>query len=369
MNEEFLGRGVVTAPVFESRELQNFSRTIAEIEWLLVILVLLHRIVQGGDSASAATIYLGLVIYCILIVGLRYLNLYRHESRWKLAIETWAMVGLITWILLHEGRLDSPLVSLYLLPIIISALTLGKLVTLLEVGLIAACYVLLGFSMTFDSLFWLNNFGDFMTKLAPMLLVAYITTMLSADIRSALLRIKVISEIDELTGIYNVRAFGAVAERVHRQSQQSNQPYSVVMVDSDNMKTVNDTYGHDFGNRLLKLIVSRMQQNLRETDVLARYGGDEFIVLLPHTKEDGAFEVAERIRKAIATTPLDIQDAQVQTTVSIGIATYPEHGADLALVMNRADHALYASKKRGRNCCSITEKADTVRMIRAVETT
>ena len=349
-----MDKGQIVAPAFEAEELKGFSRTIAEIEWLLVILILLYQIVQGRDDETAAPIFFGLLLYSAFVIGFRYFNVYRTESRWKLAIETWVMIIFITWILYHSGRLDSPLTNLYLLAVITSALTLGKLITMLEVALIAACYVFLGYSTTSESLFWVYNAGDFMSQFAPMLLVAYITTMLSADIRGALSRIKIISETDELTGIYNVRAFNALANRTHKQSLRYGHAYSVVMVDSDNLKTVNDEYGHEAGNRLLKMTVNCIQHLLRETDVLARYGGDEFVLLLPQTKADGAFEVAERIRKAIAASPLDTRGKPVVTTVSAGIAAFPAHAEELSVVMNRADQALYNSKKRGRNCTSVS---------------
>ncbi len=349
-----MGKGRIIAPGFESDELKGFSRTIAEIEWLLVILVLLYQIVQGRDDESTAPIYFGLLLYAVFVIGFRYFNISRDESRWKLAIETWVMIIFITWMIYHTGQIESPLTNLYLLAIITSALTLDKLTTMLEVALIAACYVFLGYSNTSDSLFWLYNAGDFMGQLAPMLLVAYITTMLSADIRGALSRIKIASETDELTGIYNVRAFTALANRLHKLSMRYGHSYSVVMVDSDNLKAVNDTYGHESGNRLLKLTVTCVQQLLRETDMFARYGGDEFVILLPQTKSDSAYEVAERIRKTIAATPLDTRGKQVPTTVSLGVATFPEHAEELALLLNCADQALYNSKNRGRNRCSVS---------------
>lgn len=358
LNYAFMGRGQVTAPGFETEELRGIARTVAEIEWLLVILVMLYQVVQGRSDESNAQIYLGLIVYSAFVIGFRYFNIYRTESRWKLAIETWVMIVFITWVIYHTGRLESPLTNLYLLTIITSALTLGKLITLLEMALIAACYIFIGYSTTDDSLFWLTNAGDFMSQLAPMLLVGYITTMLSADIRTALSRIKIISETDELTGIYNVRAFTSLADRLHKQSIRYSQPYSVLMVDSDNLKTVNDTYGHEAGNRLLKLTVTCIQQGLRETDIFARYGGDEFVVLLPQTKADGALQVAERIRTAIAATPLDTHGKDLATTVSIGIASFPSQGAELAVVMNRADQALYTSKKHGRNRCAVSGDPD-----------
>jgi diguanylate cyclase (GGDEF)-like protein len=350
----FSGKGTIIAPGFAAEELKGFSRTISEIQWLLVILVLLYQVVQGRDDESAAPILLGLVLFAAFVIGFRYFNIYREETRWKLAIETWVMVVFITWILYHTGRLESPLVNLYLLSIITSALTLGRLVTLLNVVLIAACYVLLGYSTTHDSLFWLKNAGDFMTQLAPMMLVAYITTMLSSDIRNALNRIKLISETDELTGIFNVRAYTALADRTHKQCRRYGHPYSILMVDSDSLKTVNDTYGHEAGNRLLKMVVAKIQQLLRSTDVFARWGGDEFVILLPLTKSDGAYMVAERVRTAIAAAPLETRGKQINTTVSIGVATFPDHGDDLAIIMNRADQGLYHSKTTGRNRTTVS---------------
>jgi len=354
LNYNFMGKGQVTAPGFEAEELRGFSRTVAEIEWLLVILVMLYQVVQGRSEDANAQIYFGLIVYSVFVLGFRYFNVHRTESRWKLAIETWVMIVFITWIIYNTGRLESPLTNLYLLPIITSALTLGKLITLLEMALIAACYIFIGYTATNDSLFWITNAGDFMTQLAPMLLVAYITTMLSADIRTALTRIKLISETDELTGIFNVRAFTSLADRMHKQSIRYGHAYSILMVDSDNLKSVNDAYGHEAGNRLLKLTVTCMQKGLRETDVFARYGGDEFVIMLPQTKADGALLVSERIRKSIAATPLETHGKEIATTVSIGVASFPAHGAELAVVMNCADQALYISKKSGRNCSSVS---------------
>ena len=340
---------LTTTPGLEADELKGFSRTIAEIEWLLVILVLLYQVMQHSDGQADKPIYLGLLLFSAFVIGFRYFNVYRIQSRWKLAAETWAMIVFITWTIYYTGRLDSPLVNLYMLTIITSALALGKLITLLEVALIGACYVFLGYATSRDEFFSMAHLGDFMTQFAPMLLVAYITTMLSADIRNALSRIKLISETDDLTGIYNMRAFMVIADRAHKQAVRYGQTYSMLMIDSDDLKRINDTYGHEAGNRLLKAIVTCIQQSLRDTDVLARYGGDEFIALLPHTRTEGAVDVGERIRKTVEATPLETRGKQVPVTVSIGVAVFPDHGVELSTIMDRADRALYSSKKDGRN--------------------
>ena len=334
-------------PTLSEEELRGFSRTVAEIEWLTVILVLLYQVIFSPGPEASANLALGTLLFSGFVLSFHYLNFYRKESNWKIAIETWVMIAFITWVLLQTGRLESPLVNLYLLVLITTALTLGKAATLLQIALIAACYVWLSEPGQVDNL--VLYFAALAAQFAPMILVAYITTMLSTDIRRALLHIKMLSEKDELTGVLNMRAFATVADRVSRQASRYNHTYTVLMVDSDSLKVVNDKYGHQAGNRLLQMLVQCIQAQLRETDVLARYGGDEFVVLLPETSAAGAEIVATRIRQRVEAATLTTRERPVGTTVSIGVASYPEHAADLESVMERADQALYASKSGGRN--------------------
>lgn len=338
----------------ESTEFRDFSRTVAEIEWLLVILVLLFHVFQDSNEDNTVAVYGGLIAYSAIILVFHYFNFVRRPGRWSLAVETWTMIVFITWVLFHTGRLDSPLLNLYLLPIVTSALTLGQLVTLLQVGLIAACYLFLGHatSATFLSIITAGNFA---ADLAPMLLVAYITTMLSQDILNAMARIRLISETDALTRSYNMRAFHALARRESAVAARYNRVFSLLMVDSDNLKKVNDTHGHEAGDRLIQLVARSIRDNLRATDILARYGGDEFMCLLPETGSQGAAIVAERIRVRIAETPLAAGTASVASSVSIGVATYGDHGNDFDALAKSADRALYAAKAQGRNRVAVFE--------------
>lgn len=332
----------------EQEELRGISRTVAEIHWLLLILVLLYLIFSGAreDGETSAAISAGLLFYAALIMSFRYANFYRQETRWKIAIESCAMIAFVTWVLWYTGRLASPLLNLYLLPVITAALTLGKLTTLIEVGLIAACYLFLGGGAELASL---RFTGAFAAQIAPVLLVAYITTMFSADIRYGLSRAKLLAETDELTGLLNIRGFAIAANRLFAQALRHDRASSVLMIDSDNLKNVNDAYGHDAGNHLLRHLARAIQAELRFTDVAARYGGDEFIVLLPETPAKGAMEVAERIRTRVAETPLELDHRRIVSSISIGIACYPEDGRTLDSLAAHADRALYAAKQDGRN--------------------
>ncbi len=332
----------------ESTELRDFSRTVADIDWLLVILVLLYHVFKGSDEDNTVAIYFGLIAFTAVIIAFHYLNFVRKPGRWLLATETWLMIVFITWVLYHTGRLDSPLLNLYLLPIVTSALTLGQMVTLLQVGLIGACYMFLGHA-TDASFFSIITAGNFAADLAPMLLVAYITTMLSQDILNAMAKIKLISETDELTGIYNVRAFNSITERELALAVRHRRILSILMIDSDNLKRVNDSHGHEAGDQLIKHIVKCIRTELRSTDVVARYGGDEFMCLLPETGSATVAQVGERIRRRVADTPFSAGNAVVPNTVSIGIATHPEHGSKLEVLAKNSDRALYMSKAQGKN--------------------
>jgi diguanylate cyclase (GGDEF)-like protein len=334
----------------EQEELRGISRTVAEIHWLLLILVLLYLVFGGerADPEADAAVSAGLFFYAALVMSFRYANFYKRETRWKISLETLGMVAFITWVLWYTERLASPLINLYLLPVITSSLTLGKLATLANVGLVAACYILLG-SATMDEVLTLRFVAGFAGQLAPVLLVAYITTMFSADIRYGLQQAKLLSETDELTGLYNTRGFAIAANRLFGQAVRYGRPASLLMVDCDNLKPVNDGHGHEAGNRLLRQVANAVQSELRATDVPARYGGDEFIVLLPETPPKGAVDVAERIRNAIGARPIAFDGQRIIATVSIGIACYPEDGRTLDALASRADRALYQAKQEGRN--------------------
>jgi diguanylate cyclase (GGDEF)-like protein len=340
----------------EQDELKGFSRTVAEIEWLLLILVLIYLVAGGAPAQGRVAIHMALFFFGAFILGLHYVEFYKRESRIKLAIETWAMILFVTWVVWHAAKIHGPLLNLYLLPIIASALILGKLMTLLETLAVALCFVALSWGETSYSPTSLAYYGELAAQLGPVILLAYITTMLSAHIRDAVEKIKQVSDTDELTGLYNMRAFASIYERGFKQAVRYSHPLSIAMIDSDNLKAINDTYGHDTGNRLLQHIVNRMREELRGSDVVARYGGDEFVVLLTQTGPEGAMDMAERIRRAVEASRLELGDQSIQATVSVGLSSYPEDGGDSASIMDKADRALYRAKQAGKNCvCSYSD--------------
>ena len=335
--------------VFEEEELRGFSRSMAELQWLLLILAILYFFIPTRPITNTDAVIVTMVSYAAFIMTFRYFNVHARETRWKLALETWAMISFITLIIWHTGQVDSPLLNLYLLVIIACAITLGKIMTMLEVILIAACYLYMGYASYSSGIFAPETFTILMAKFSPFLLVAYVTSMLASDILYAKKKITVLSQTDELTGLLNMRAFNTVLEKEIARATRYRHPFTIIMIDIDRLKHINDRFGHPAGSRLVTVIGEAIKNCVRTSDIVARYGGDEFIALLTHTSAEHARHAAERIRSAIDNTSFDMDGNRISSTVSIGIASYPDCALEPNQVMNKADVALYRSKNSGRN--------------------
>ena len=345
----FRGTGTLVNSSYDKEELRGFTRSMAELQWLLLILVILYFFIPTRPITDSNALIITMVSYAVFVLLFRYSNFQARETRWKLAVETWAMITFISLVLSYTGLVESPLLNLYLLVIIACAITLGKLMTLLEVMLIASCYLYMAYLKYSTGVFAAETFTMLMAKFSPFLLVAYVTSMLSSDILNAKRRITLLSRTDDLTGLLNMRAFNDLLEKEIARVTRYAQPLTVIMVDVDSLKGINDRYGHTAGSRLIRTIGQSISDSVRNTDVVARYGGDEFVIMTTHTGTDEAHMVAERIRAAIHNTSFDMNGNRISTTVSVGIASFPECVDEAIDVLDKADIALYKSKQTGRD--------------------
>lgn len=154
---------------------------------------------------------------------------------------------------------------------------------------------------------------------------------------------------DDLTGLYNRRGLYELGQREVERARRFRRPLAAIMMDIDNFKQINDTYGHSTGDQVLQAVAQRCRENLRKIDILGRLGGDEFAILLPETDMFTASSVAERVRQYIAETPVETQQVNLDVTVSIGIARATDDINYLDKLIRRADSAMYTAKNGGRN--------------------
>lgn len=172
---------------------------------------------------------------------------------------------------------------------------------------------------------------------------------------------------DGMTKLYIYRHFYTLLENEIRRCQRYKRNVSLVMMDIDNFKRINDTYGHLIGDTILKRLASTLQETVRKVDIPARYGGEEFVVILPETDKENAVTIAERIRKNISQISVQVSETEtLSPTVSIGVAQYSTDGQEPKELINAADTALYHSKHNGKNTVSLYYK-DGCKKVEQVE--
>ncbi len=154
---------------------------------------------------------------------------------------------------------------------------------------------------------------------------------------------------DALTGALNRKAISLLLDHSFENMQRYTQRYSVAMLDIDNFKAVNDTYGHPAGDQVLKHISAFLKKNLRSSDCVGRYGGEEFLIIFPETDIDTAFEVLEETREDLTNTGIILEESSLHVTFSAGVTQVLEEDEDAWIAVKRADIALYQAKKSGRN--------------------
>jgi diguanylate cyclase (GGDEF)-like protein len=158
------------------------------------------------------------------------------------------------------------------------------------------------------------------------------------------------SETDPLTDIANRRRFHNALEIECLRFTRGRAPLSVLMIDLDHFKNVNDQFGHPAGDAVLRFVAQLFLSSLRKTDLLSRYGGEEFAVLLPETRREGASVIAERLRQAVCKSPVRIDKYEIPLTASVGVASHAnDNEVNPEILLKKADLALYRAKASGRN--------------------
>lgn len=166
---------------------------------------------------------------------------------------------------------------------------------------------------------------------------------------------KTLSELEEkaskdgLTGLYNRRYLDQVLPDEIASAEQDSSSVGIIMTDVDHFKKVNDTYGHHAGDVVLRAVANLLKQNVRTTDIVCRYGGEEFVIILPGANIPALKRSAEEIRQQLEATIIETEGQEIRCTLSLGLACYPKHGSNSIEILQHADQALYIAKRTGRN--------------------
>lgn len=326
-------------------ELRGLARNAADGAWLLLVLAALYVLTPGGQMLRPTLAIGAMGAYAVLTLGLRFLPRFHRETRLKIAAELLAMVVFTTVFLFSVATHASLLLVLYLLPVIISALTLGRWPTLVVTVLSVAGFLLAALLRDPAGLPTGRQIVELGIALAPFLLVAYVAALLAHEVHMAKQRIRTLSETDELTGLANLRAFSRLHRQEHERAVRHHRVYSIIVMDLDGLKQINDNFGHDTGDRAIVVLANVIARLIRTTDAAARFGGDEFVMLLSETDAEQTLRVAHRIRSAVERCTIEVGGRMVHLSVSVGTASFPSDTDDLREIIAAADKAMYRDKQ------------------------
>jgi len=303
-------------------------KSVARVDWLVLLVVALYLLARRAPPPQPLLLGIATALFAVVVIGLRWHRFPVRGSGPRIALGAAAMVAYITIVAMQTGAAGSVLVNLYLLPIVLVAMTLGRsgaIVVFLSVALAYASLVLGEPQLPPAAELLAGLFGT----LCPFALVAYLTHALSRSIVTARRRIEAMAERDALTGTFNLRTFGLLLKREHHLRQRAGRgSYGILIVDMDQLKKLNDEHGQAAGNLAITTVAAAIQRAVRATDIVARSGGDEFVIFLPESIPEVADGVAQRIRNNVFRSLFPVGERLQRSSVAVGAASYPQDGAN-----------------------------------------
>ncbi|MBN2384456.1 GGDEF domain-containing protein [bacterium] len=335
----------------ERERFRRHDRTIVSMGYLIALLVAFSEN-PFGDPLVKVNLYI-LVTALVLLLITTVLDIFRSLilpiSR-RIFINTLLYITVITLSIWYSEEQSSLLFLLYYLVFVGALLTLSRRLLLVEIAIITVCILLVtihhGFSLV-------QVLQSLVYQLIPFWVIAYVAAEIYQQSEDARHELERLSLTDTLTGLWNMRTFTSFLDREIERSRRYDHVFGLMMLDLDNLKGLNDTYGHLMGSAVIKHTAELIVGNLRKTDLPSRFGGDEYVLLLPETDPDNAIMVAERICRAVRENVFREHGLTMSTTVSIGLSSYPSDGDTADDLITAADKALYLSKKAGKNRVSM----------------
>jgi diguanylate cyclase (GGDEF)-like protein len=327
-----------------------YDRVVRIASWVFLLAATTLVGVTGLWPQSQAAIFILLALAGIFVLVIHDLLPASALGAAKFVIEGSVAITVATLLVALTGGVASPFFFVYPLIVGGAALVVSPTITLglaLTAALGYMLAVILGSPPGATAMpLTIATVG---INLTAMILLAYIAMVIAREQRSSRDAAIRLSTIDPLTTLFNRGFFFAALEREIARSARSGRGFCLLMMDLDELKAINDRLGHFHGDRVLNAVGKVVTDGVRRIDTAARYGGDEFVVLLPETDPTGAFVLAEKIRIGVNELALDLPDDTVRPSMSVGVVSYPEDGSTADELMISADRAMYASKRAGKN--------------------
>jgi len=344
-----VGRGDETVPD-EDATVRIYDRVVRIASWVFLLAVTTIVGVTGLWPQSQTAIFLLLALAGVFVLVIHDLLPANALGPAKFVLEGSVAITVSTVLVALTGGAASPFFFVYPLIVGGAALVVSPPITL-GLAIIAAVGYLLAVLLGSAPGILANpvTVATVGINLTAMVLLAYVAMVIAREqrhTRDAAIRL---STIDPLTSLFNRGFFFAALEREIARSARSGRGFCLLMMDLDELKSINDRLGHFHGDRVLAAVGQVVSEGVRRIDTAARYGGDEFVVLLPETDPTGAFVLAEKIRIGVNELDLGLPDDAVRPSLSVGVVSYPDDGGTADELMISADRAMYTSKRAGKN--------------------
>jgi diguanylate cyclase (GGDEF)-like protein len=266
----------------------------------------------------------GLVALLVIAIGVRVTPYFKKHLIQRCIWDTFALFAMAVAFSYATGGVHSPVLALFLLPLTGAAIALGRLGYGVVALLVAAAAIVLG-ANTPDISIESSSFAVWLIgTLVPAVIATTAIAVLVEQMQGAERYIQDLSATDRLTGLLNRRAFEEILTREHRKSERSGKPYCLLIIDVENIKQLNETLGTNAGNQLLIAVAAAISRSIRASDIAARYGGDEFAVLLIDTDLPIATTVGQRIRSHVYAGTISVANRMIRANVHLGLAGFPK---------------------------------------------
>jgi diguanylate cyclase (GGDEF)-like protein len=327
----------------------TYDRVVRVVGWAVIVAVATIVTASGlyPDTQSAILVMMAVAAVFLLVV---------HDvvpvdvlGGARLIVEGSVGITIATLLVVLTGGPSSPFFFVYVLIVAGAALVLSPPRTVAVTALALGGYVVGVLADVTRLPIQQDVFVRVAVNIGALVLLTYVAMVVAREQRRARDAAIALSTIDSLTGLYNRAYFFAAIDREMQRSARSQRGFCLLMLDLDGLKPINDRFGHFEGDRVLRSIGEIIRHGVRRIDTAARYGGDEFVVLLPETDPTGAYILAEKIRSGAAQLALATADERIPASLSIGVVASPADGSTVDDLMIAADRAMYEAKRRGKN--------------------